>query len=171
MPLPITPAISAITYYLLSQLDSTSTSNSTSYSTILSSILRPALTLTKWLFGLSLTHYLSSELTYFARNNWTLSDKHRWIWKEEIAVVTGGCSGIGEEVARRMAKRGVKVVVLDVADFPERLENGKLVCCEGVSTWRLMLFCTPRKLCLVVMGSAECTCYIHTLTAPALSPA
>jgi len=40
-------------------------------------------------------------------------------------VVTGGCSGIGEEIARALAKRGVKVVILDVSPLPERLESGE----------------------------------------------
>jgi all-trans-retinol dehydrogenase (NAD+) len=79
----------------------------------------------KWAFGVTSVHYLSSQLTELARNNWRLADTGRWNWKDEIAVVTGGCSGIGEEIARALAKRGVKVVILDVSPLPERLESGE----------------------------------------------
>ena len=42
----------------------------------------------------------------------------------EVGVVTGGCAGIGVEVVKGLAGRGVKVVVLDVAELPERLKDG-----------------------------------------------
>lgn len=119
MPYPTIPAISGLLYYLFSH------PRSHFLALTPSNLARPTLSLLKWVFGLSLTHYLSSELTYFARNNWTFSDKSRWNWKEEIAVVTGGCSGIGEEVVKSLAKRGVKVVILDVTPLPERLEGGE----------------------------------------------
>lgn len=44
-------------------------------------------------------------------NNCT-SDK--WDWSREVVLITGGCSGIGEQIARKFAERGVKVVVLDL---------------------------------------------------------
>jgi 3-oxoacyl-ACP reductase-like protein len=81
--------------------------------------------LAKWAFGISSIHYVSSQLTEFARNNWRLGDAHRWNWKEEIAVVTGGCSGIGEEIVKALASKGVKVVIMDVSDMPERLKEGE----------------------------------------------
>lgn len=41
-----------------------------------------------------------------------------------MAVVTGGCSGIGEEIVKGLKRRGVRVVVLDVQEVPERLKDG-----------------------------------------------
>jgi NAD(P)-dependent dehydrogenase (short-subunit alcohol dehydrogenase family) len=38
------------------------------------------------------------------------------ILKEKTAIVTGGSSGLGEAVARRLAKQGVQVVITDVSD-------------------------------------------------------
>lgn len=79
----------------------------------------------KWLLALSLTKYVSSTLSGIALNNWKVfADTSRWNWSEEIAVVTGGCSGIGEEITKALAAKGVKVVVLDMAPLPDRLKNG-----------------------------------------------
>jgi 3-oxoacyl-ACP reductase-like protein len=127
MSFPITAGFAGLAWYLVSQ----STSSNDHYSIITNivqaqPIAQSTLTsIVKWAFGLSLAHYLSSQLTGLARNNWRLSDAHRWNWKEEIAVITGGCSGIGEEIVKALAKRGVKVVILDVSALPERLEAGE----------------------------------------------
>ena len=90
-------------------------------------LARPLLiTLFKTLFSIGLVHKISSTLSSVALNNWRwTSDRGRWDWPNEIAVVTGGCSGIGEEIVRSLARNGIKVVVLDVQDQPERLKKGK----------------------------------------------
>lgn len=44
-------------------------------------------------------------------NNWT-SDK--WDWRREVILITGGCSGIGEQIARKFDEHAIKVVVLDI---------------------------------------------------------
>ena len=38
-----------------------------------------------------------------------------WDWEKEVVLVTGGSSGIGELVTRKLAERGVNVIVLDIA--------------------------------------------------------
>jgi all-trans-retinol dehydrogenase (NAD+) len=38
----------------------------------------------------------------------------RFIKSQELVLVTGGCSGIGELMAKQFAEKGVKVVVLDI---------------------------------------------------------
>lgn len=83
------------------------------------------ITLLKVFIALGLVHNASSLLTSVALNNWQWrSDKHNWEWSKEVAVVTGGCSGIGEEIVKGLNKRGVRVVVLDVQEVPDRLKDG-----------------------------------------------
>jgi len=126
MSLPVNAALAGLAWYLASQ--STHNDRLSFIASIVKSLPITQSTLVsiaKWAFGLSSAHYLSSELTEFSRNNWRFADTGRWNWKEEVAVVTGGCSGIGEEIVKALAKRGVKVVILDVSPLPERLESGK----------------------------------------------
>lgn len=79
----------------------------------------------KWLFAIGLADHFNAWLNSLATNGWSLrSDQHRWIWPTEIAVVTGGCSGIGEVVVNGLVKKGVKVAILDVQPLPKRLEHG-----------------------------------------------
>jgi hypothetical protein len=54
---------------------------------------------------------INRALSSRALNNGT-SDK--FDWDKEIVLVTGAAGGIGAEAAQRFAKRGSKVVVLDV---------------------------------------------------------
>jgi hypothetical protein len=56
-----------------------------------------------------------------ASNNWSLFGRGKWIWPEEIAVVTGGCNGIVKAIVLALVRKGVRVAVLDVADFPPEL--------------------------------------------------
>jgi all-trans-retinol dehydrogenase (NAD+) len=51
------------------------------------------------------------------------SEKKRWNWREEVAVITGGCSGIGELTVKRLVDRGIKVAVLDVKELPASLHG------------------------------------------------
>jgi hypothetical protein len=60
-------------------------------------------------------------LNAWARNNWRIRNKEKWDWPNEVAVVTGGSGGIGALVVEGLAKKGVKVAVLDLLDLPERV--------------------------------------------------
>ena len=85
------------------------------------------ITIAKWLLGIGIVRYASSTLSEAAFNNWRFSsDSRRWDWSDEVAVVTGACSGIGEEIAKSLSARGVRIVALDMAPLPERLKNGEL---------------------------------------------
>lgn len=63
------------------------------------------------MFYLGLANAISSYLTRGVLDNWT-SDKYDW--NKEIVVVTGGSGGIGGEIVKLFAERGIKVAVLDV---------------------------------------------------------
>ncbi|KAF3910637.1 hypothetical protein ABW21_db0205004 [Orbilia brochopaga] len=54
---------------------------------------------------------LNSYYSWGASNNWT-ADKYDWT--KEIVLLTGASSGLGEEMAKMLADRGVKVIALDV---------------------------------------------------------
>ncbi|KAG9195693.1 hypothetical protein G6011_00814 [Alternaria panax] len=51
------------------------------------------------------------------------SEKARWNWSQEVAVVTGGCSGFGELVVKRLISKGIKVAVLDIQQLPPSLQG------------------------------------------------
>ncbi|BGP21931.1 retinol dehydrogenase 10 [Rhodotorula toruloides] len=65
-------------------------------------------------FALAAGLHANSVINRAARNNFA-RDRKGWDWKSEVVVITGGAGGLGSEVARRLANKGIKVVVLDVA--------------------------------------------------------
>ncbi|KAF2180260.1 dehydrogenase/reductase SDR family member 8 precursor [Zopfia rhizophila CBS 207.26] len=78
----------------------------------------------KWLFALGLLGSVNKQLNKLALNSWRIrSEKKKWEWNKEVAVVTGGCSGIGELVVKGLNKKGVRVAVLDIQQLPPSLQN------------------------------------------------
>ena len=76
------------------------------------SILHPlALYRFKALLFVSIAGWANRWYSRKVLNNW-LGDKYDWT--REIVVVTGGAGGIGGEVVKLFAERGIKVVVLDI---------------------------------------------------------
>ncbi|KAF3008390.1 hypothetical protein E8E13_000330 [Curvularia kusanoi] len=57
-----------------------------------------------------------------AQNSWRLRAGQGWDWPNEIAVVTGGSSGIGKCIVERLSRLGLRVVVLDVQELPKDLQ-------------------------------------------------
>jgi all-trans-retinol dehydrogenase (NAD+) len=80
----------------------------------------------KWLFGIGLAGALNRFLSACALNGWRVrGDKERWDWPNEVAVITGGCSGFGAAITARLVAEGVSVAVLDVSPLPSRFANGE----------------------------------------------
>ena len=49
---------------------------------------------------------INNRLNQWALNGWQWrAKKDNWVWSWEIAVVTGGCSGIGKEVVLRLIEQ------------------------------------------------------------------
>ena len=65
----------------------------------------------KTLFYLGLARWASGFFDEGVKNNWT---KDTYEWDKEIVLITGGAGGIGGNVVKLLAERGIKVVVLDV---------------------------------------------------------
>ncbi|KAI8942916.1 hypothetical protein NX059_000955 [Plenodomus lindquistii] len=69
----------------------------------------------------------NAALNAWATNNWQIRAGHGWDWRSEIAVVTGGCSGIGKAIAEALTLHGIRVAVLDVQDAPKTMTSNDLL--------------------------------------------
>jgi all-trans-retinol dehydrogenase (NAD+) len=65
----------------------------------------------KFLFYWGLVRTVSSYLDRGVLDNWK---KDTYDWNKEIVLITGGAGGIGGNVVKLLAEKGIKVVVLDV---------------------------------------------------------
>ncbi|KAI8943739.1 hypothetical protein NX059_001719 [Plenodomus lindquistii] len=88
----------------------------------------------KWCLAFGITGVLNKQANHVALNAGRFrSEKARWVWSQEVAVVTGGCSGIGELVVKRLVGRGIRVAVLDIQQLPKTLQgyaNIKFFACD-----------------------------------------
>ena len=71
--------------------------------------------------------YTNSVASSRARNN-AVTDTYDW--DKEVVVVTGGSSGIGECLVKRLAMRRIKVVILDLAPPSVKLHNVLFIKCD-----------------------------------------
>ncbi|CAN8100361.1 unnamed protein product [Discula destructiva] len=79
------------------------------------------------LLALGTASKINTALNAWATNNWQIYAGRGWNWPSEIAVVTGGCSGIGKAIAEGLAAHGIRVAVLDIQEAPEDVKaNGLL---------------------------------------------
>lgn len=82
----------------------------------------------KILVGLGIVNKLNQGLNTVAHNSWRLCAAKGWDdWSDEIAVVTGGSSGIGNDIVQRLALMGVRVAVFDIADLPKEMQGNARV--------------------------------------------
>lgn len=86
-----------------------------------------AATILRILFALSLVRQANLVLNDMARNSWRLRSPKGWDWPNEIAVVTGGSSGIGKAIVQKLVALHVRVVVLDIQDLPKDLQDNPRV--------------------------------------------
>ncbi|KAF7557102.1 hypothetical protein G7Z17_g969 [Cylindrodendrum hubeiense] len=85
----------------------------------------------KVLLGLGLVRAASRLADGLALNNWRLPSKKEWDWNQEVAVITGGCGGIGKAIVVGLVEKGLKVAILDYADLPADLAE-----IDAVSYWK-----------------------------------
>ncbi|KAB8437392.1 hypothetical protein FH972_025071 [Carpinus fangiana] len=58
-------------------------------------------------------------LNNWSYRNWQVSYSGRpWIWRDEVAVVTGGSGGIASAMTRKLAATGMKIALLDLQAPP-----------------------------------------------------
>lgn len=87
---------------------------------------------------LSLVKVVNRLLNAWALTNWRSPPTKDWHWPSEVAVVTGGGGGIGKAIVLGLARRGVAVAVLDVADEP-----ADLAALANVSYWQCDIASAP----------------------------
>ncbi|CAJ0546990.1 Ff.00g016170.m01.CDS01 [Fusarium sp. VM40] len=73
-------------------------------------------------FALGIIRTINRFLNTMAHNSWRIRPAGDWDWKNEIAVVTGGSSGIGLSITQKLTAMGISVAVLDVQDLPKELQ-------------------------------------------------
>jgi hypothetical protein len=76
----------------------------------------------KVIVGYGALNRASLWFSEIAQNNFRFSsEKHRYDWPNEIAVVTGACGGVGTLISKGLAAKGIKVICLDIRDeFPRK---------------------------------------------------
>jgi len=81
----------------------------------------------KFAVGYGVLNRASIWFSELAQNNFRLSsEKHRYNWPSEVAVVTGACGGVGSLIAKGLAAKGIKVACLDIRDdLPEDMKAEK----------------------------------------------
>lgn len=87
--------------------------------------LNRTVTALKWLFGLGAYRVASTFLGDLAQNNFRLrSERHRYDWPNEIAVVTGAASGFGRLISEGLASHDINVMALDLGDaLPKEMQS------------------------------------------------
>ena len=70
-----------------------------------------------------------------------------WDWTKEVVVVTGGSSGIGKEIVLKLAKKHIKVIIVDLnaPGYQLRKSTSRLLSTKltGSSPQRVFLLSRP----------------------------
>ena len=88
-----------------------------------------AVTTLKWLFALGLARNLHVFLSDIAQNNFSIrSQRHRYVWHSEVAVVTGAASGFGALISKGLAAKGINVAAVDIRDdLPDDMKGNEKI--------------------------------------------
>src|SRR5690242_16510360 len=92
------PALPAALLYILTRGPAAARSRLSTLVPLLRDPVRAALVVRalKWFLALRALGGANRALNALALNNWRVwAQTGRWQWESEVAVVTGGCSGIG----------------------------------------------------------------------------
>jgi len=89
--------------------------------------LSVAKTVLQVLLGLGIARTVNLAFSAMAANSWRVTPASGWDWPKEIAVVTGGCSGIGHGIVEGLVRRQVKVAILDIQDLPKEFQGHPLI--------------------------------------------
>ena len=79
-------------------------------------------TVLRVLVALGIVRLINKFLNTMASNSWRMGKSTGWDWPKEIAVVTGGSSGIGAATVERLVGMGMRVAVLDVQEMPKTMQ-------------------------------------------------
>lgn len=84
-----------------------------------------AVTTLKWLLALGLARNVHLFLSDIAQNNFNIrSQRSKYNWPSEVAVVTGAASGFGELISKGLAAKGIHVMAVDIKDaLPEDMQS------------------------------------------------
>ncbi|EME46439.1 hypothetical protein DOTSEDRAFT_70438 [Dothistroma septosporum NZE10] len=75
------------------------------------------ITTLKWLVAVGLIRDVNTWLNDWAQNNFRFrSEKHRYDWPNEIALITGATGGFGSLMSKELAAKGVKIIAVDLRD-------------------------------------------------------
>jgi all-trans-retinol dehydrogenase (NAD+) len=78
----------------------------------------------KYLLIIGAVRQANKLLSSLVLNNWTSTT---WDWKNEVALVTGGASGIGYHTAIGLAKHGITVAIVDVQEPQAALRESGII--------------------------------------------
>lgn len=76
------------------------------------------------LIALGLLRATNAYLNKWTTNNWQRAKPFKA--ERELALVTGGCGGIGRQIMEDLSRKGVRVVILDIVEPSFKLRESPI---------------------------------------------